>query len=73
MNNHLEHDFCISQELSPESQFKKVRRNIETCWHGKPKLVEKSETSFIDNFDFLLWECLLSLLLSIVRGFLVLL
>ena len=39
--------------------------------------MEKSETSFIDNFDFLLWECLLSLLLrfsinSRIRDFLVL-
>ena len=38
--------------------------------------MEKSETSFIDNFDFLLWECLLSLLLRFsinrVRDFLVL-
>ena len=42
MNNHLEHDLYISQDL-PLNQYKKVRKNIGTWWHGRAKLVEKSD------------------------------
>lgn len=63
MNNHLEHDLYISQNL-PLNQ--SIRRWGKTLGHGGmgEQSLLKNQTSFIDNFSFLLWEYFSLLLFS---------